>query len=224
MRARGFTDFGRTSGVDAVRHLGGVNSPVLEPGITFPSIDSHGAPPQHQRVRGRTGPAPHDQLRGTGRCGRWLSQPGRDVQRPRRVGRVLRQSGIHRGAGEDHGRRHGAPQQGGLELHLSVCDKGVDDDQNILMDFASNKYPGHTHASFVVPNVAAARTYLEGQGIAISGDRTRAGKLYAVFARDPDRTTLEFERNHGEVSICRRLSPISFVDVFSIVGSRRTWW
>ena len=114
--------------------------------------------------------------------------------------------------------------KGGLELHLSVCDKGVDDDQNILMDFASNKYPGHTHASFVVPNVAAARTYLEGQGIAISGDRTRAGKLYAVFARDPDRTTLEFERNHGEVSICRRLSPISFVDVFSIVGSRRTWW
>ena len=35
-------------------------------------------------------------------------------------------------------------------------------------------------------------------GIAISGDRIRAGKLYGIFARDPDRTTLEFEKNHGE--------------------------
>ena len=88
--------------------------------------------------------------------------------------------------------------RGGLSLHLSTCDQGIEDDKNLLMDYATNKYPGHTHASFTVPNVAAAQTYIESQGIAISGDRTRAGKLYAVFARDPDRTTLEFEKNHGE--------------------------
>ena len=88
--------------------------------------------------------------------------------------------------------------KGGLWLHLAPCDRGIDDDKNLLMDYATNKYPGHTHASFTVPNVASAQTYLESQGIVISGDRTRAGKLYAVFARDPDKTTLEFEKNHGE--------------------------
>ena len=41
-------------------------------------------------------------------------------------------------------------------------------------------------------------SHLVPQGIAISGDRTRAGKLYGIFARDPDRTTLEFEKNHGD--------------------------
>lgn len=120
--------------------------------------------------------------------------------------------------------------KGGMEIHLAVCDKGVDDNQNILMDYSTNKYPGHTHASFVVPNVAAARTYLESQDIAISGDRTRAGKLYAVFARDPDRTTLEFERNHGEVRLfAHPPAPLPsthrrpFPSLFPMF-SRRTWW
>ena len=89
--------------------------------------------------------------------------------------------------------------KGGLELHLARCDQGLlDEGKNILMDYPTRKFPGHTHASFVVPNVAAAQRYMESQGISISGDRTRGGRLYAVFARDPDRTTYEFEKNHGE--------------------------
>lgn len=83
---------------------------------------------------------------------------------------------------------------GGLEIHFMTCDRGIENGVNILMDTPTIKYPGHTHASFMVPNVATTRQYLEASGIAISGER---GK-YAVFARDPDRTTLEFERNFGE--------------------------
>jgi len=86
--------------------------------------------------------------------------------------------------------------KGGLELHLSTCIQGIDDEKNILMDYPLNKYPGHTHASFSVPNVLATRTYLESQEIGISGERKFGPKLRAIFARDPDRTTLEFERNY----------------------------
>ena len=55
--------------------------------------------------------------------------------------------------------------KGGMEAHLSLCDKPIDDNQNILMDYPTNKYPGHTHASFQVPNVASTQTYLESQGM-----------------------------------------------------------
>ena len=58
--------------------------------------------------------------------------------------------------------------KGGMEAHLSLCDKPIDDNMNILMDYPVNKYPGHTHASFQVPNVAATQTYLESQGMASS--------------------------------------------------------
>jgi hypothetical protein len=45
---------------------------------------------------------------------------------------------------------------GGLELQLLLSDVPVQDNVNILMD-APEKYPGHTHASFWVPNVVAVR-------------------------------------------------------------------
>ena len=91
--------------------------------------------------------------------------------------------------------------RGGLQLQIFLCDKGIDDDKNILMDYPQQKYPGHTHASFSVPNTQSVKTYLESQGIAISGERKYPGneRLYAVFARDPDRSTLEFEKNFGDM-------------------------
>ena len=87
--------------------------------------------------------------------------------------------------------------KGGLELHLFECDKGIDEDRNILMDFPETKYPGHTHASFSVPNVQSARNLLESKDLVISGERKMGGKLLSIFTRDPDRTTYEFEKNDG---------------------------
>lgn len=88
--------------------------------------------------------------------------------------------------------------RGGMEIHLFDCDLALSDGNNILMDFPTQKYPGHTHASFTVPNVPLAQAYLESQGIKISGERKGADRLFGVFARDPDRTTLEFELNFGD--------------------------
>jgi len=82
---------------------------------------------------------------------------------------------------------------GGLELHLVQADdcSGTD---NLLMDDAQNKAPGHTHASWKVPSVPGVKQFLDSLGIPLSGTRS----TLAVFVRDPDRTTLEFERNDGK--------------------------
>ena len=64
---------------------------------------------------------------------------------------------------------------------------------NILMDTPSVKHPGHTHASWTVPSVPSVKSFFANQGIELSGTRS----TLAVFVRDTDRTTLEFERNDG---------------------------
>jgi len=90
----------------------------------------------------------------------------------------------------------------GLELHLlpaaAPLPRGADDGApplNVLMDVpAAEKAPGHTHASWSVPSVPAANAFFEGLGVPLSGTRS----TLALFVRDPDRTTLEFERNDGK--------------------------
>ena len=81
----------------------------------------------------------------------------------------------------------------GLELHLLQADDKSGSD-NILMDRPTEKWPGHTHASWAVPSVPALKSFLAGLGVELSGTRS----TLAVFVRDPDRTTLEFERNDGK--------------------------
>ena len=89
--------------------------------------------------------------------------------------------------------------RGGLECHLFHSDKGLDDPNcNLLMDYPTQKWAGHTHASFSVPNVQSTAKYFENVGLAVSGERKHEGVLKAIFTRDPDRTTFEFERNFGE--------------------------
>lgn len=83
--------------------------------------------------------------------------------------------------------------RGGMEIHFIQADGPLEDGKNILMDFPTNKPPGHTHASWAVSSVSGVRSYLEANGVVISGTRNNL----AVFARDCDRTTLEFERNDG---------------------------
>lgn len=80
----------------------------------------------------------------------------------------------------------------GLELHLIQADAPPDspEPRNILMDTPDLKYPGHTHGSWSVPSVPGVKAFLEAQGIPLSGTRS----TLAVFVRDLDRTTLEFER------------------------------
>lgn len=55
----------------------------------------------------------------------------------------------------------------GFELHLAPCRRPVDEAKNLLMDFPSEKYPGHTHFACPVPSVPAIRTYLDSVGISL---------------------------------------------------------
>ncbi len=81
----------------------------------------------------------------------------------------------------------------GMELHLIPSDRPIEEEKNILMDFPLHKPPGHTHASWSVCSVPETKKFLESIGCQISGTRS----TLALFTRDPDRTTLEFERNDG---------------------------
>ncbi|KAJ3283520.1 hypothetical protein HDU79_008988 [Rhizoclosmatium sp. JEL0117] len=87
---------------------------------------------------------------------------------------------------------------GGLELH--VFKRIHIDNKNILMDYDENKYPGINHMSYSVPNVTACKGFLESKGITIKDKRQYPNdpRIYAIFIRDPDMTTIEFENNHGE--------------------------
>ena len=81
----------------------------------------------------------------------------------------------------------------GLELHLFKISPAPEG-KNVLMDFPSHKPPGHTHASWKVPSVPGVKHLFSKLQIPLSGTRSSL----AVFVRDADRTTLEFERNDGK--------------------------
>jgi len=106
---------------------------------------------------------------------------------------------------------------GGLILHLVRADEPLPEaGKNILMDYATVKHPGHTHASWSVPSVPAVKALLEAAGVPLSGTRSSL----AVFVRDTDRTTLEFERNDGGDEPPAEVSPAMIG--FKSAGEART--
>ena len=113
--------------------------------------------------------------------------------------------------------------KGGLEFHVFTCDRGIDDNKNILMDYPTNKYPGHTHASFSVPHVLNTKEYFEKNGLVISGERKMNSRLASIFVRDQDRTTFEFENNHNdEVDVDVSSDSIGFPQPIDHIGIRVT--
>ncbi|KAJ3012584.1 UNVERIFIED_CONTAM: hypothetical protein HDU68_001126 [Siphonaria sp. JEL0065] len=91
----------------------------------------------------------------------------------------------------------------GLELHIFKSDRAHEGNKNILMDYDDRKYPGINHMSFSVPNVGATKEFLESTGFKLSGTRQYPNdpRLYAIFIRDPDQTTIEFEKNGPEETV-----------------------
>lgn len=61
--------------------------------------------------------------------------------------------------------------------------------RNVLMDEAK-KYPGITHLAIKVKDADATESFVEKQGIAITGRREFRGTR-TIFIRDPDRNVLE---------------------------------
>ena len=66
-----------------------------------------------------------------------------------------------------------------------------DAESNVLMDVAE-KHPGITHVALTVSSLAATRSFLDAQGIAITGSFS-FGDMSAVFIRDPDRNVIELD-------------------------------
>jgi len=71
-------------------------------------------------------------------------------------------------------------------------------DSNILVDVdVDEKYPGITHVSFKVASIDAAKAFLAGQDIPLSGQFSFKD-LRAVFIRDPDRNVIELDAYAGQ--------------------------
>lgn len=67
---------------------------------------------------------------------------------------------------------------------------------NVLMDIPE-KYPGYTHMSLKVSSLEEVRSYMEKEGIAITGSFSFKG-LSAIFIRDVDGNVIEFDEYEGE--------------------------
>lgn len=64
-------------------------------------------------------------------------------------------------------------------------------DSNILMD-VEEKHTGITHVALTIKSVDQARSYLEENGIEITGSFS-FGNMSAIFVRDPDRNVIELD-------------------------------
>jgi len=78
-------------------------------------------------------------------------------------------------------------------------------DENVLMDI-ERKYAGYTHMALKVDSLAAAESFLAGNGIAITG-RFAFKDMRALFIRDPDRNVIELDEYPGDDPASRLLKP-----------------
>lgn len=82
----------------------------------------------------------------------------------------------------------------GLRLHL-IYNGTPAREGNVLLD-APDKWPGYTHAAFIIESMDDLVAWLEQEGIPISeGPVTMgSGRRSVCFIRDPDRNVLEFNQ------------------------------
>ena len=92
------------------------------------------------------------------------------------------------------GRARGLVNDDGVRIHLIYNADGPVD-ANILMDVPA-KYPGYTHAAFIVDDLDALVSWLEHEKIAITEGPSAFGngRRKVCFIRDPDRNVVEFNQ------------------------------
>jgi lactoylglutathione lyase len=69
-------------------------------------------------------------------------------------------------------------------------------DENVLMDI-DRKYAGYTHIALKIESQAELITFLDDNGIEITGQFTFKD-MKALFVRDPDRNVIEFDEYPGD--------------------------
>ena len=97
--------------------------------------------------------------------------------------------------GEDspQGRSIGLVNAAGARINL-IYNAQTPEGGNVLMDIP-RKWPGYTHAAFIVEDLDALVSWLEKEGIEITEGPSifGHGRRKVCFIRDPDRNVLEFD-------------------------------
>ena len=92
-----------------------------------------------------------------------------------------------------HGQSIGLVNSAGARINL-IYNGTAPTEHNVLMDNAY-KWPGYTHAAFIVDDLDALVEWLRHEGIAITeGPSTFGhGRRKVCFIRDPDGNVIEFD-------------------------------
>ena len=98
------------------------------------------------------------------------------------------------------GKARGFANGHGVRVHL-IYNGVPTDGGNVLMD-VEPRYPGYTHAAFVVDDMDALVAWFGREGIEITEGPEISGKgrRKVCFIRDPDRNVLEFNQLLGKDS------------------------
>lgn len=83
---------------------------------------------------------------------------------------------------------------GGVRINLIF--NGERRGANVLMD-EPRKWPGYTHAAFIVPDLDSVIRLAEAEGIRITEGPVDWGRRITCFLRDPDGNVLEFNQLTG---------------------------
>jgi catechol 2,3-dioxygenase-like lactoylglutathione lyase family enzyme len=76
-------------------------------------------------------------------------------------------------------------------VRINLIFNGVQRENNVLLD-ESDKWPGYTHAAFVVESLDAILTWAAERGVVITEGPVDWGRRLTCFLRDPDGNVLEF--------------------------------
>ena len=79
------------------------------------------------------------------------------------------------------------------EVRINLIFNGLARSNNVLLD-EPVKWPGLTHAAFVVDNLGAIVEWASRQGVAITEGPVDWGRRITCFVRDPDGNVLEFNQ------------------------------
>ena len=87
---------------------------------------------------------------------------------------------------------------------INLIFNGVGRSNNVLLD-EPVKWPGYTHAAFVVDSLEAVVDWADREGAAITEGPVDWGRRLTCFIRDPDGNVLEFnELKHVEPTLSDR--------------------
>jgi catechol 2,3-dioxygenase-like lactoylglutathione lyase family enzyme len=79
----------------------------------------------------------------------------------------------------------------GIRLNLIFNGVSYADNKNVLLDL-SQRWPGYTHAAFIVKKLADIVHWAEKNHVAITEGPVDWGRRLTCFLRDPDGNVLEF--------------------------------